>query len=296
MDFLEVGIPGGLSQAPTIDYTSSQVPSASSDFSEVEIPGGLCQASTIEYISSQVPSASLDFSEVETSGGLSQASNVALDDHGQANSDCQALRIWDVALDDHGQANGDCQALRGNALDDHGQANGDCQALNTDCGEAAGKRIWESWVENSKRSTFKRKIDRADEPVCNRSIDHWGPKLPYNVDEDMLCRSIEACKLPTTVEEITNSFGKTNLNEISFNLMYKRPKTGGLNVPTDWNPFASLQTISSGTTIRGNTFERSMMDEVGPAQHLGKAKPIQSLKFGRSLPKELGDGHLGLDG
>ena len=78
--------------------------------------------------------------------------------------------------------------------------------------------------------------------------------------------------------------------------MYKRPKTGGLYVPSDWNPFASLQTISSGTTIRGNTFERSMMDEVGPTQHLGKAKPIQSLKFGRSLPKELGDGHLGLDG
>ena len=69
--------------------------------------------------------------------------------------------------------------------------------------------------------------------------------------------------------------------------MYKRPKTGGLNVPSDWNPIASLQTNLSGTTIRGNACERSMMDEVGPTQHLGKAKPIQSLKFDEVCPRSL---------
>ena len=115
----------------------------------------------------------------------------------------------------------------------------------------------------------------------------------------MLCRSIEACKLPATIDDITNSLGRANLSEISFDLMYKRPKTGSLYIPSDWNPFASLQTnlpyMTNNNNRGGSACERSMMGEAGPTQLLSKAKPGQSLKFGPSLPKTPGDGHLDLD-
>ena len=221
-------------------------------------------------------SAKLDTTEVGIPGGISQALITALDDHDEVNGDCQALKRSDEkreALDDHGQANGDCQALQKIALDDHGQANGDCQALCSDSGVEAGKRIWESWVNNAtrKRSSSKRKIENEGNP-------EYGPQLPYNVDEDLLCRGIEDCKLPivrqpATVDEITNKFGRASLSDVSFNLMYKRPKTGGLYVPIKGNPFASLQTfLTDMSTNGGNACERSMMDEVGPTQQ-SRAKP-----------------------
>ena len=277
---------------------TSEAPSASRILTEVGTSGGLSQDHVAEVTPTVALSAKLDTTEVGIPGGISQALITALDDHDEVNGDCQALKRSDEkreALDDHGQANGDCQALQKIALDDHGQANGDCQALISDSGVEAGKRIWESWVNNAtrKRSSSKRKIENEGNP-------EYGPQLPYNVDEDLLCRGIEDCKLPivrqpATVDEITNKFGRASLSDVSFNLKYKRPKTGGLYVPIKGNPFASLQTFLTGmSTNGGNACERSMMDEVGPTQQ-STAKPSQSLKFGPSLPTEDGDGHLGPD-
>ena len=233
-----------------ITEVTSKDPSSSQRLIEVGTSGGLSQDHVTEVTPTMALSARLNTTEVGIPGGISQALITALDDHDEVNGDCQALKRSDEKRE---------------ALDDHGQANGDCQALCSDSGVEAGKRIWESWVNNAtrKRSSSKRKIENEGNP-------EYGPQLPYNVDEDLLCRGIEDCKLPivrqpATVDEITNKFGRASLSDVSFNLKYKRPKTGGLYVPIKGNPFASLQTFLTGmSTNGGNACERSMMDEAGP--------------------------------